>query len=65
MAQVRKAVNKSSLWVNSDLAPFSTGIFRRRKAPSKNAFTVRARTVNAKGARFELIQDHENEPMGR
>jgi hypothetical protein len=43
--------------VISDLAPFPTGVFRRRKALPKNAFTVRAlraRTVNAKGARSEL-----------
>ena len=38
----------------SDLAAFSTSWFRRRFAPPKPAFTVRARsarTVNAKGAR--------------
>jgi hypothetical protein len=41
----------------SDLAPFSISGFRRREAPPKPAFTVRAlraRTVNAKGARSEI-----------
>jgi hypothetical protein len=43
----------------SDLAPFSISEFQRREAPPKPAFTVRAlraRTVNAKGARSELSQ---------
>jgi hypothetical protein len=42
---------------NSDLAAFSISWFRRREAPPKPAFTVRAlraRTVNAKGARSKL-----------
>jgi hypothetical protein len=42
---------------NSDLASFSISGFQRRKAPPKPAFTVRAlraRTVNAKGARSEI-----------
>jgi hypothetical protein len=40
-----------------DLAPFLISGFRRREAPPKPAFTVRAlraRTANAKGARSEL-----------
>jgi hypothetical protein len=43
-----------NITLNSDLAAFSTSWFRRRFAPPKPAFTVRAlraRTVNAKGAR--------------
>jgi hypothetical protein len=43
----------SRLNANSDLAAFSTSWFRRREAPPKPAFTVRAlraRTVKAKGA---------------
>jgi hypothetical protein len=42
---------------NSDLAAFSTSWFRRCEAPPKPAFTVRAlraRTVNAKGARSKV-----------
>ena len=48
---------------NSDLAPFSISGFQRREAPPKPAFTVRAlraRTVNAKGARSELTMIHHN-----
>jgi hypothetical protein len=43
--------------VSSDLAPFSISGFQRREAPPKPTFTVRAlraRTVNAKGARSEF-----------
>ena len=45
---------------NSDLAAFSTSWFRRRFAPPKPAFTVRAlraRTVNAKGARSKVNEN--------
>jgi hypothetical protein len=41
----------------SDLALFSISGFQRREAPPKPTFTVRAlraRTVNAKGARSEI-----------
>jgi hypothetical protein len=50
---------------NSDLAPFSISGFRRREAPPKPTFTVRAqsaRTVNAKGARSEIILLHSSPP---
>jgi hypothetical protein len=54
------AVIGNKLYVVSDLAPFAISGFRRRFAPPKPTFTVRAlraRTVNAKGARSELSVD--------